>query len=237
MPNETPENTHQYPVNLELSGRHVLLVGAGKVGAQKIKSMLGAGAHVTVVAPVIHETIRRYASDLRHGTGVATIELIERPYRTGDIADQWLVLTCTDDRAVNRQVFLDAEAAGVWSNSADDPQNCAWTLPSVVRQGDLQLTISTRGKSPALSMWMRKRFEREIDERWTDLLAVLADVRAEARATRGTSEIKGWTEALDCGAFDLAMAGDLRGARHCLRSELGLIGHDTGSEPDQGVAA
>lgn len=206
---------HQYPINLELAGRKVLLVGAGNVGTQKIRSMVGAGAHVTVVAPDISDEIRTTYTD-------ESVTLVNRPYETGDVEGHWLVLTCTDQRDVNRQVFLDAEAAGIWSNSADDPANCAWTLPSVARQGDLQLTISTRGKSPALSMWLRKRFEQQFDARWQELLDVLAEVRAEARATLGTSEIKGWTEALDTGAFEFVMAGDLDGARHHLRSELGL---------------
>lgn len=215
LPQQTGAATHQYPINLELAGRRVLLVGAGNVGTQKIRSMIGAGAHVTVIAPQISDEIRNSYS-------AEQVTLHEREYRTGDVDGHWLVLTCTDQRDVNRHVFLDAEEVGVWSNSADDPANCAWTLPSVARQGDLQLTISTRGKSPALSMWLRRRFEKEFDERWSELLDVLAEVRAEARSTLGTSEIRGWTDALDSGAFELVMAGDPERARHHLRRVLGL---------------
>ena len=187
---DAPSDCHQYPVNLELEGRRVLLVGGGRVARQKIRSMLTAGALVTVVAPQINEQL---AEDLDADTArhADQVTIHRRPYRSDDIDGHQLVLTCTDDREVNRQVFADADAAGVWCNSADDPANCSWTLPSVARQGDLQLTISTRGKSPALSMHLRHRFEEEFDARWAELLELLAEVRAEVRAERGTSEVSG----------------------------------------------
>ena len=40
-----------FPTFLKLGGRRVLLVGAGPVAAGKLRSLLDAGAHVTVVAP------------------------------------------------------------------------------------------------------------------------------------------------------------------------------------------
>lgn len=134
----------------------------------------------------------------------------------------FLAITCTDDPAVNAQVHADGEAAGIWVNSADDPVHCAFTLPSVTRQGDLTVSVSTAGRSPALAMWLRQRFETEFDERYSRLLDLLAEVRAEARATFGTSEIRGWIEALDDGVFDLVAMGDDDGARDRLRSHLGL---------------
>ena len=219
MPHERP---HQYPINLELAGRRVLVVGGGNVGRHKIGAMLGAGAEVTVVATEINDEIKARATVLSTSDLPGSLTLIERPYETGDIDGHWLVLTCTNDRAVNHLVFVDAEAAGVWSNSADDPDNCAWTLPSVVRQGDLQLTASTRGRSPAMSMWLRRRFEQEFDERYAAVLDVLAEVRAEARSTFGTSEIKGWIDGLESGAADLALAGDIDAARTHLREAIGL---------------
>lgn len=219
--NDEPKRRHQYPVNLELERRRVLLVGGGRVARQKIRTMLTAGAEVTIVAPLVDDRLTEAALTDEQVT------IHRRGYERGDIDGQQLVLTCTDDRAVNAQVFADADAAGIWCNSADDPDNCSWTLPSVVRQGDLQLTVSTRGKSPALSMHLRRRFEQEFDARWADLLELLAEVRTEVRAVKGTSEVPGWQEALgtadEAGAIDLVLAGDLRGARQHLRNSLGLI--------------
>lgn len=212
--------SHQYPVNLELAGRRCLLVGGGNVAVRKLDGLLASGAAVTVVAPSIDPRIEARAAELQHSAH--PLVLVRRQYWKHDLDGVRLVITCTDNAAVNRRVFLDAEAANVWSNSADDPVNCAFTLPSVARQGDLQLTASTRGRSPALSMWLRRRFEAEFDTRWADLLDLLADVREEARATFGTSEVSGWIEALDGGVASLVLAGEIDAAGTRLRESIGL---------------
>jgi precorrin-2 dehydrogenase/sirohydrochlorin ferrochelatase len=177
-----------------------------------VGGLVAAGAKVTVVAPLIADELR----------AIPNLRIVRRRYEQGDLRSQWLVVTCTDDPAVNARVFADAEDAGIWSNSVDDPVNCAFTLPAVARRGDLAIAISTSGKSPALASWLRKRFERELDESYDALLDLLVDVRAEVRATVGTSEIAGWAEALDDGIFDLVAAGDVAAARSRLRTHLGL---------------
>lgn len=209
-----------YPVNLELAGRRCLIVGGGNVAVRKLDGLLAAGAVVTVVAPSIDPRI-----ELRAAAAIDSlrpVHLVRRRYWKHDLDGVRLVITCTDDAAVNRQVYVDAEAANVWSNSADDPANCAFTLPSVARQGDLQLTASTRGRSPALSMWLRRRFEVEFDARWSELLDLLAEFRVEVRAVHGTSEVSGWLEALDGGVASLVLSGDVPAARALLRRNVGL---------------
>lgn len=201
-----------YPVHLVLTGRHCLVVGGGNVAIGKVAGLVKTGALVTVVAPVVLDDVRNQAK----------VTVIEKRYDATDLEGHRLVITCTDDPAVNAQVYADAEARGMWANSADDPINCAFTLPSVARQGDLAVSVSTAGRSPALASWLRRRFEAEFDHRYADLLDVLSDIRAEARDTLGTSEIRGWTEALDNGLFDLVAAGELENARTFLRRSLGL---------------
>src|SRR5207244_6507658 len=110
MPVEAP----QYPVSLVLEGRPVLVVGGGRVAARKVDGLLACGADVHVIATKVGD-------DLKDRTGV-TVE--ERPYRDGDVDGYRLVVSATDDADVNRAVRDDAEAVGVWVNSADDPANC-----------------------------------------------------------------------------------------------------------------
>lgn len=200
-----------YPVNLRLAKKPVLVVGGGAVAFRKIEQLLDAGACVTVVAPTFDDRVE-----------ALPVTLERRRYRTGEVAPYLLAITCTDDREVNARVHRDGITAGVWVNSADDPENCEFTLASVVRQGDLQITISTEGRSPALAMWLRRRFEQEFDERWAALLDLLSDVRDVARSERGTSELNGWLDALDDGVPELAFAGRVDDARTLLYSHLGL---------------
>lgn len=208
-----------YPVNLQLGGKPVLVVGGGAVAFRKVAGLLAAGAHVTVIARSVLGQLRELeASAMPCGS----LRTIERPYSSGDMGQFVLVMTCTNDSVVNAQVHADGVSAGVWVNSADDPANCDFTLPSIVRRGSLQITVSTEGRSPALSMWLRKKFEHDFDESWPILLDVLAEVRAELRDSVGTSEVSGWMEALDDDLHEHVAAGRLDDARLLLRSHLGL---------------
>ena len=207
-----PDDPTSYPVNLRLAGQPVLVVGGGPVAARKVAGLLRAGARVTVVAPDAVDAIAEHPEIVWH----------RREYQRAEAGAYRLVMTATDDPAVNAQVARDGDAANVFVNSADDPANCTFTLPSVARRAHLQVSVSTDGRSPALARWLRRRIEREIDSGYAALLDLLADVRAEARAVRGTSEIPGWDSALDDGLLELVRVGRVEQARARLRSHLGL---------------
>jgi len=204
--------TAAYPVNLDLRNRRVLVVGGGRVAARKVIGLLRCGAEVSVVAP---EAVPEIADD-------PDIRWFARPYQRGEVASYRLAVTATGDTEVDRQVTLDGDRAGVWVNSADDPQNCSFTLPAVARRGDLQIAISTAGRSPALSRWLRRRYEHEISAGYEQLLDLLAEVRSEARREFASSESEGWDSAFEDGLLELVREGRIERARSMLRGHLGL---------------
>ena len=204
--------TVPYPVNLCLAGQPVLVVGGGPVAARKVEALLQAGARVTVVAPAAADAIAEQSE----------VCWQQRGYQPPEAGSYRLVITATSDPDVNAQVARDCEAANVFVNSADDPANCTFTLPSVARRGDLQVAVSTNGRSPTLARWLRRGIEREIDSGYTDLLELLSESRAEARAIYGTSEVAGWESALEDGLLELVRVGRTDEARSRLRRYLGL---------------
>lgn len=203
-----------YPVNLDLRGRRVLVVGGGPIGSRKAAGLLAAGAQVTVVSP---DAVPEIAEN-------PAIRWHERPYRRGEVASYRLAVTATGDPEVDAQVARDGEAANVFVNSADDPANCAFILPSVLTRGDLQITVSTNGRSPAVARWVRRDLESIITDAHARLVDLASDIRDEARATLGTSELPGWDDVLDDDLLALVAAGDLDAARARMRAAIGLAG-------------
>src|SRR5665213_330024 len=163
-----------YPVNLLVRGRRVVVVGAGRIAARKIEPLLDAGAQVEVVAPEVSPEVRGWADAGR-------LELRERAFEAGDLDGAWLALTATDDPAVNAAVHAAGESGRVWVNSADDPANCAFTLMSLFRRGDLVISVGTGGRSPALASNLRRRLEKEIGPEYETVVDMLSEAREELR--------------------------------------------------------
>ena len=167
---------NQFPVNLNLAGKPVLVVGAGRIALRKTEQLLACDAAVTVLAPNVHE-----------GFDSLPVTVVRREYASNDVAGYRLVITATANREVDQLIHDEADALGIWVNSADDPDRCTFTLPATVRRGELLITISTAGASPALSSYLRARlgeiispdFARVVD----DLAARRAGFHAEGRST------------------------------------------------------
>jgi siroheme synthase-like protein len=202
----------QYPINLELVDVPVLVVGGGHVAARKVAGLLDSGAAVTVVAPMAVPAI---GDDPR-------IRWHEREYRRGEVASYRLAVTATGITEIDAQVAKDARATGVPVNAADDPDNCTFTLPAIVRRGDVQVTVSTGGRSPALASWLRARIEASHDDAVLDLLELLAEERDAMQRAGIPTEAPGWRRALDSGLAQLVKDGRVDEARQLLRNQLSL---------------
>jgi precorrin-2 dehydrogenase len=202
-----------YPVNLLVRGRRVVVVGAGRIAARKIEPLLDAGAVVEVVAPAVGPEVRDWAEAGR-------LTLTERAFEAADLEGAWLALTATDVPTVNAAVHAAGEAGRVWVNSADDPANCAFTLMSLFRRGDLVVSVGTGGRSPALATHLRRRLEQEIGPEYETLLELLSTAREELRSSGRSSEDADWQSAFDGGIVDLVRTGRVDEARELLRTCL-----------------
>jgi siroheme synthase-like protein len=200
---------NQYPVNLNLAGKRCLVVGGGRVAARKVAGLLSCGAHVDVIASRAGPEVR-----------APGVTVTERFYRRGDLAGYRLVVAATGDAEVNRSIFEEAESAGVWVNSADDPASCTFTLPAVVRRGPLMVTISTGGHSPALAAWLKERTEAQLGPEYEVLLGLLSTARDELRSAGRSTETVDWRKVLDSDMLDQIRAGRISQARERLRACL-----------------
>lgn len=170
-----------FPIFLKLAGRPCIVIGAGHLAESKIESLRSADARITVIAPHASLAIREQAI-----AGELTLHL--RPYQTGDLAGAFLVVAATNDPAVNRAVFVEAESSGVLCNAVDDPPFCDFYFPSVVRRGDLQIAISTAGHSPALAQQLRKQLNEQLPLDLGDWLTELGNLRREVVAAEPLNE-------------------------------------------------
>jgi siroheme synthase-like protein len=159
-----------YPIFLDLTNRPVVVIGGGPVAEGKVEGLLAAGARVTVVAPDLTPALQALAAEGR-------LTHHPRPYAPGDLAGASLVISATDDRAVNAQVYAGATAANLWVNVVDDVPHCTFIAPSVLRQGDLTVAISTSGLAPVLAVRLREQLEQQLGPEYARFLQLAARLR------------------------------------------------------------
>jgi siroheme synthase-like protein len=205
MTDPAPPPASFYPVSLDVTGRACLVVGGGPVAARKARTLLGCGAAVTVIAPALSDEMEALAEEL---------ELVERrAYAGGDAARFRLVVTATGRPDVDGAVHEDAEAAGVWVNSADDRAHSSFILPAVHRDGPVVVAVSTSGLSPALSSWLRDRLAAECGEGAGAVAQLFGEARERLRLAGRRSDSVDWAALLDGPLIELVRAGDWDNAR------------------------
>ena len=146
------------PTFLKLSGRRVLVVGAGPVAASKLDALCRAGADVLVIAPAVHPSVPR------PGVRIET-----RAFAPDDLDGAWFVVAAATPE-VNADVAREAERRHVFVNAVDDPGNASAYLGGVVRRSDVTIAISTSGAAPALAGVLREAIDALLPadlDRWS----------------------------------------------------------------------
>jgi len=160
----------KYPIFLELSGRRVVLIGAGAVAVRKARSLLAAGARLVVVAERIDDVL----TNLCTGTGA---ELIRSKYSKDYLAGAVLAIAATNNLQLNRRIYEDCQELEILCNVVDQPELCDFYVPAVVKRGDLQIAIGTEGYCPAYAGHLRKKLEQTFTDKHGDFLAELERLR------------------------------------------------------------
>jgi precorrin-2 dehydrogenase/sirohydrochlorin ferrochelatase len=155
---------------LKLAGRQCLVVGAGKVGEPKIAGLLGTGARIRVVAVEASAAVREWAQS-------GKVELELRRFEPNDLNGIFLAVVATSSRNLNERIYDEAQRRGVLCNVVDVPDLCDFFYPSVVRRGDLQIAVSTSGKSPSLAQKIRQQLEKQYGPAYAAWVAELGETR------------------------------------------------------------
>jgi precorrin-2 dehydrogenase/sirohydrochlorin ferrochelatase len=156
-----------FPVSLNLERVPCLVVGGGSVALRKIEALIASGAKITVVSPQVAPEIE----------ALEEVEIVRREFRPKDLNGKFLVISATDDRSVNEAVAKEAKQRQLLVNVVDVPELCTFFVNSQVRRGDLAITVSTGGASPALAKRIRKELERAYGEEYAGYLQLMREYR------------------------------------------------------------
>jgi len=166
------------PLNIDVRGMTVLVVGGGVVAGRKVMSLLDAEATVTVVAPELSAEIARLAA-----AGAITAKTGQ--YQTSDLTDVFLAVAATNDPETNRRIAADARQRKMLVAVTDEPDSGNCTFPALLRRGDLEISVSTNGTCPGFAAVVRDLLATVIGEEYGIILATLA-LEREKLLTEGS---------------------------------------------------
>ncbi len=175
------QNVAYYPVCLDVSNRHCVIIGGGEVAARKAQRLVQCGARVTVVS-------RKLSAEMMGMKEKHTISHIDADYDAAHLRDAFMVIGATDRNEINESIAGDARSLGIMVNIVDDPEHCDFILPSVMNRGDLSISISTGGKSPALAKKLRLEMEKRYGPEYAVLLNILGALREKIVAAGASSD-------------------------------------------------
>jgi len=179
-----------YPLLLNIEGRTCVVIGGGVVAERKVRSLVERGATVTVVSTTISAGLNQMVQQ-------GLIQLLQRNYQPGDLANALLVISATDDPELNKKVATEARRLKALVNVVDDPENSDFIVPSVLSRGDICVAVSTSGKSPALARKIRSELEQYFSEEYSSLATLVAEVRQELKSNKVRIAEQKWQDVLE----------------------------------------
>ena len=159
-----------YPLFVDLEGKTVLVVGGGEVAERKIGSLLACGAEIRIVSNSLTDKIKQLVEE-------KSVGYLGGEFNASHLDGAFLAVAATDDAALNSRVSGSARERGILVNAVDQPADCDFIVPSVVKRGDLIIAISTSGKSPATAKKIRMELETHYGDAYGSLLRIMGRVR------------------------------------------------------------
>ncbi len=203
------------PIFIDITQKPCLVVGGGDIAYRKINLLLKANAQVSCVAQACCNGVTQLAKN-------NTITVIEKAFEPSDIKSQVLIVSATNDRALNAQVSDLAKNANIPVNVVDSPDLCTFIMPSIVDRSPIVIAISSAGKAPVLARLIRAKLESTIPNAYGKLAELAGSFRAQVKAKFNNIEDRRyfWEKAFSGVVAEKVFSGKTDEAKLDLQTQL-----------------
>ena len=159
-----------YPAFIDIENKKVLVAGGGQVAKRKIEAFIEFGAKVNVLSISLCPDLERLSKN-------GQINFLGSEFHESHLDGMLIVVAATNNKEFNKKLSISAKKRGILVNAVDQPEDCNFIVPSIVRRGNLLIAVSTCGKSPALAKKIRSDLESAFDDSYSIYLELLGNLR------------------------------------------------------------
>lgn len=217
---------HFFPIFLQLNQQKCLVVGAGEIAARKIEILSKSGALITVLAPSFSPSIQTLKKKL-------ALTLIKKSFESADAKGYRLIVSATDDQAVNELVSQTANNLNILVNVVDNPKLCQFIFPAIIDRSPIIAAISSGGKAPVLARLLKTRIETLIPSGYGRLAELAGNYREKVKShiINPRERRLFWEQIFQGSIAELIFAGQNEKAENALNTQI--LTHNKTARPGE----
>ena len=138
-----------FPFFIDIENKSCIIIGGGRVALRKVQKLKPFNPEITVIAPEICNEIKKLGG----------ITLIERSFEENDLRHAFMVISATDDIKLNADIYDLCRERKILVNTVDDKTKCGFIFPSIVKEENVSIAVSTSGSCPVFARYLRKKLQ------------------------------------------------------------------------------
>jgi len=159
-----------FPSYINLNNKKILLVGGGDIALEKLEKLIDFTQDISIIAKEVSTKFLNFATRYQ-------IPIIQKTYQEGDIDGFDIVIVATNTISLHQEIYQESRDSRILVNSVDNTAYCDFIFPSYIKNGDLTISISTSGASPAMAKRVRIYIEKLIPSNIGEFLKEMKSLR------------------------------------------------------------
>jgi len=159
-----------FPAYFSLKNKKILLVGGGFIALEKLEKLIDFTQDITIIT-------RETTNEFKNFAKSNSIPILTKSYKKGDIEGYDIVIVATDTVELHKEIYTESRNSRILVNSVDNTAYCDFIFPSYIKKGDLTISISTSGASPAMAKRLRQYIEKTIPSNISEFLQEMKGLR------------------------------------------------------------
>ncbi|MGH8318709.1 MAG: siroheme synthase CysG [Steroidobacteraceae bacterium] len=202
------------PVFLQLRSAPAVIVGGGRIAVRKADLLLRCGARVTVIAPELHE-------DLRKRVAGGELTHLAESFIATHLDGATVAIAATGGKDLNATVSAAARERGVPVNVVDDASLSTFILPAIIDRSPIIVAVGSAGQAPVLARWVREQVEAVLPASLGALARFMGERRKRVQRALGAAAHRAFWERIVRGKSGThVLMGDEPGAQRAFEAEL-----------------